>query len=163
LTELTTRLTKMGITLHVRGDPLTISEQISLIQSSRINLSVHAGPDSRYARRQWPRPRGWGLPERCYGVPGAGGFLLSDWRFHAADDFVPGLEWASFVDIDDCVRSIRYFMTHFDEARAIAEAAHRRVIAQHTYTDRARKLITFARLWRSERLSPVPPASLRRR
>jgi spore maturation protein CgeB len=90
-------------------------------------------------------------------VPGVGGFLLSDWRFHAADDFVPGVEWASFTDIDDCVSVVRHFLSHFDQARTIAEAAHRRVVAQHTYAHRARKLIKFAELWWSERRVHAAP------
>jgi spore maturation protein CgeB len=82
---------------------------------------------------------------------------LSDWRFHASDDFVQGVEWASFTDIDDCVSAIRHYLAHFDQARSIAEAAHRRVVAQHTYAHRARRLMTFAELWRSERRDRATP------
>src|SRR5438045_7710238 len=45
-------------------------------------------------------------PERCFGVPACGGFLLSDVRKHAAESFIPGVEWADFLDLDDCVAKI---------------------------------------------------------
>lgn len=147
LTELTQRLDKLRISHSIRKDKFPLAEQIELIQSSRINLSVHAGTDIRYNSRQRYRPRSWGMSERCYGVPAAGGFLLSDERFHASDDFIPGVEWASFTDIEDCVNRIRYYLDHFQEARSIAEAANRRVLAQHTYLHRAKHLIAFATHW----------------
>ena len=49
----------------------------------------------------------WGLPERCYGVPACGGFLLSDRRRHAAEDFADD-ERAEYDGLDDCVRKIRH-------------------------------------------------------
>ncbi len=42
------------------------------------------------------REKSWGLPERCYGIPACGGFLLSDERGHAANDFVVGRELVFF-------------------------------------------------------------------
>jgi len=151
LTELTQRLEKLGISLTIKGGKLSLEEQIELIQSSRINLNYHAGTDSRYNSRQRYRPRCWGMSERCYGIPAAGGFLLSDERFHAADDFIPGIEWADFTDVQDCVNRIRYYLDHFQEARDIAEAANRRVLTQHTYMQRALRLIAFATQWHRDK------------
>jgi spore maturation protein CgeB len=155
LAALAVRLRQLGISLEIRPDAMNLSEQIALIQSSRINLSIHSGADTRYRERDRHKRRSWGLPERCYGVPAAGGFLLSDWRFHAVDDFVPDVEWASFTDLDSCVAAIQHFLEHFGEARSIAEAAHRRVIAEHTYLHRARKLVSFATAWRDDSRSPA--------
>ena len=117
---------------------MSTAEQVRVIQSSRINLGAGAAADDA-------GERSWGLPERCYGVPACGGFLLSDARRHAADDFVPGREWVEYADLEDCVARIRYYLAHFDEARAVAEAAHARVIAQHTYAERARRLMVALR------------------
>jgi spore maturation protein CgeB len=154
LAALAPRLERHGIRLSVHRGALSLDEQIALIQSSRINLSIHSGADSRYREHARHKARGWGLPERCYGVPAAGGFLLSDSRFHAADDFLPETEWASFTDVESCVAGIRHFLTHFDEARRIAEAAHRRVLAQHTYLHRAARLIELAALCRPASSQP---------
>ena len=86
----------------------------------------------------------WGLPERCYGVPACGGFLLSDARRHASEDFAID-EHAEYRDLEDCVSKIRHFLDHFGEARAIAERAHARVALDHGYRNRASRLLDFAR------------------
>jgi spore maturation protein CgeB len=115
--------------------------QTELVQTSRINLNYRSSAD------HGPE-RSWGLPERCYGVPARGGFLLSDERRHAGDDFVPGKEWASFDALDDCVEKIRYYLDHFEESRAIAEAAHQRVMRDHTYGTRAARLMQAIKQWK---------------
>lgn len=123
---------------------MSTAEQVCVIQASRINLGAGAAADDA-------GERSWGLPERCYGVPACGGFLLSDARRHAADDFVPGKEWVEYADLEDCVARIRFYLAHFDAARAVAEAAHARVIAQHTYAQRARQLLAALDELRAER------------
>jgi len=134
--ELERRLASSGITSLFRHSVnLSASEQVEIIQRSRINLNAHAAADHG-------GERSWGLPERCYGVPACGGFLLSDERRHTRDDFDLNTEWADFRDLDDCVARIRHYLAHPDEARAIAEAAHRRVMRDHTYERHAQNLLT---------------------
>lgn len=123
---------------------MSTAEQVRVIQASRINLGVGAAADDA-------GERSWGLPERCYGVPACGGFLLSDARRHAADDFVPGEEWVEFADFEDCVNKVCFYLAHFDAARAVAEAAHARVVAQHTYAERARRLLAALDELRAQR------------
>ncbi len=97
LAELERRLAELGVQCLFRdGAGVTVDEQIEIVQRSRINLNVGAACDSG-------AEKSWGLAERCYGVPACGGFLLSDERRHAGDDFEPGTEWASFASLDDCV------------------------------------------------------------
>ena len=150
-TALTPRLQELGITTHFTDAALDVAAQVELIQTSRINLNFHAGADTRWQGGWRGQPPSWGLPERCYGIPAAGGFLLSDKRGHAADDFVPGREWADFNGLDECVAKIQYFLAHFDQARTIAEAAYARVLAQHTYGHRAQRLLDVAADWRERR------------
>jgi spore maturation protein CgeB len=141
--ELARRLAPLGIRfLFSDSDGVPEEEQIRIMQRSRINLSYRSSCDHE-------SDGSWGLPERCFGVPARGGFLLSDARRHAADDFDIATEWASYQGIDDCVDKIRYFLAHFAEARRIAEAAHARVMRQHTYTHRARALVAAADAVRS--------------
>ena len=136
--ELSRRLAPSGIRfLFADSAGIPEAEQIRVIQRSRINLSYRSSCDHE-------NDGSWGLPERCYGVPARGGFLLSDARRHAADDFELAAEWASYQGIDDCVEKIRYYLGHFEETRRIAEAAHARVMRQHTYEHRARALIAAA-------------------
>ncbi len=142
--ELERRLGEVGISCLFRNaHGLTPGEQIDIIQRSRINLNVHAAADHG-------GERSWGLPERCYGVPACGGFLLSDPRHHACDDFDLATEWAEFRDLDDCVARIRHYLAHPFEARAVAEAAHRRVMRDHTYERRAASLLAAIARWKEE-------------
>lgn len=130
------RLAKLGIRYRfAQGTGVALPEQVNLIQRSRINLNYGAAADHGAVRS-------WGLPERCYGVPACGGFLLSDERKHASDDFDVASEWAGFTDLDDCVGKIQYWLAHFEDSRRIAEAAYARVRKHHTYELRARNLLS---------------------
>lgn len=142
LAELEKRLRAAGRRVLVcDGAGLDAAGQVDLIQRSHVNLSVGAACDHGGVRS-------WGLPERCYGVPACGGFLLCDRREHARDDFVAGSEWVTFDDIDDCMRQIDHYLAHPDENRTIAESAHARVMAHHTYRHRARLLLDIGQAWR---------------
>ncbi len=145
LDALRARLSAAGVALHVfDGEALAPATQVELIQASRINLNYGAAADHGSVRS-------WGLPERCYGVPACGGFLLSDRRRHARDDFTPEKEWIAFGTLDECVARIAHFLAHFGESRDIAEAAHRRVLRDHTYRQRAQQLLAHIERWRRSR------------
>ena len=145
------RLEALGISYEFRETSMSFDEQRSFIQSSRINLNFHAGCDDNY--HGGPRPgqeTSWGMPERCFGVPACGGFLLSDHRKHAQRDFAPGVDWIEFADEDECVEKIRFYLDRFEASRKVAEAAHLRVMNEHTYVHRARTLAAAASEWRAK-------------
>lgn len=112
---------------------MSADEQVAFIQASRINLNFGA-------RCEYRAPIASGLPERCYGIPACGGFLLCDKRIHAHDDFTLGENWAEFDGLDDCVRQIEYWLSHFEESRNLAERCYCHVMENHTYTHRTAKL-----------------------
>ena len=141
--ELARRLEALGISTHFQhGMAMPHADQVEIIQRSRINLNFSAACDDG-------PEKSWGLPERCYGVPACGGFLLSDTRGHAKDDFLPGEEWMDYENLDDCVGKIRHYLARFGTARDIAERAHRRVIRDHTYVHRARSIVAAVREWKT--------------
>lgn len=147
------RLDAMGIRHYIaHSSGIDEATQIRVIQRSRINLSFRSSCDHGGTLS-------WGLPERCYGVPARGGFQLTDERRHAADDFDLSTEWAGFSGIDDCVAKIRYYLDRFDVTRAIAEAAHARVMRDHTYEQRAKHLIEAGQNWRRSAAMPAIHAS----
>ena len=81
LAALDAMLAPLGIrTLFRDSAGMPQGEQLEIIRASRVNLSTIAACDAG-------SEPSWGLPERCYGVPACGGFLLSDRRRHAPDDF----------------------------------------------------------------------------
>jgi spore maturation protein CgeB len=138
LSALQSKLDTTGVrTLFRDSAGMPGDEQLEVIRSSRINLSAIAACDAG-------AEPSWGLPERCYGVPACGGFLLSDRRRHAAEDFAAD-ERAEYEGLDDCVDKIRHYLTHFGEARAIAERARARAARDHGYRNRAQRLLDCAR------------------
>ena len=75
--------------------PLPIDDQIKLIKTSRINLSY----DSR-CEYGFNSPSG--LPERFFGIPACGGFLLGDRRsytkdVYAEDEYIGEFSTSSFL------------------------------------------------------------------
>jgi spore maturation protein CgeB len=142
LAALRARLAPDGIRCHfVSADGMTIEEQAQMIRKSRISLNYGARCDDAGVVS-------WGMPERCFGIPACGGFLLSDVREHAKDDFVPEKEYVMYKDLDDCEAKIRYYLKHFDRARDVAERACARVLRDHTYEKRAQALIAAACAYR---------------
>jgi spore maturation protein CgeB len=138
LAALEARLAPLGIkTLFRDGAGMTEAEQVEVIRTSRVNLSTVAACDAG-------SEQSWGLPERCYGVPACGGFLLSDRRRHAAEDFADD-ERAEYGDLEDCVAKIRHYLADFPAARAIAERAQARAARDHGYRNRAQRLLDCAR------------------
>jgi spore maturation protein CgeB len=119
---------------------MSVDEQVTLIQQSRISLNFGASCE-------YGAPVASGLPERCYGIPAVGGFLLCDKRTHAKDDFTPGKNWAEFDGLDDCVAKIQYWLLHWDAARDLADRCHAHVMARHTYAHRAEKLHQALLAW----------------
>ena len=147
------RLQALGLRVLFRNSGgMSETEQIEVIQRSVINLSYRSSCDHRSRRGV---EMSWGLPERCYGVPARGGFLLADERRHARDDFDLQTEWASYSDFENCVARIRHFIAHFPETRAIAESAHARVMKEHTYEHRAQRILQLVDAWRASHQSPA--------
>ena len=146
LGELARRLGRQGIDCRLFdtsvGSTLTVSEQVEIIQTSRINLNVGAVCDDPVVS--------WGLPERCFGIAACGGFLLCDERRHAAETF-PADAWEAFSSLEECVARIEFFLGHFELARDKAERLHRDVMEHHTYGIRARQLLGLVAAWRAAR------------
>ena len=143
--ELGKRLATHGISfLFCEAEGMSATEQIRLIHTSRINLNYGA-------RCEYQAPVASGLPERCFGIPACGGFLLCDKRTHARDDFTIGENWAEFDGVDDCVDKIRYWLAHFDQARDLAEHCHQHVMSNHTYRNRAATLHEALLSWHQRR------------
>lgn len=122
---------------------LSVDEQLHLIRCSKINLNFGAMCDL-------PKQRSWGMPERVFGIPAAGGFLLTDDRKHLDITFDPS-SYDAFRDVDECVQKILFYIDRFPLMRNRAENLHRQVIDRHTYISRATTLIGAVRDFRQQR------------
>jgi len=112
---------------------ILISDQIKIIRSSKINLNFGAICDM-------PGNPSWGLPERVFGIPAAGGFLLTDFRKMIANTFQNN-QVDVFYDLNQCAEMIVYYLSNFNHLRDRAESLHHHVIQFHTYSERAKTLL----------------------
>jgi len=95
------------------------------------------------------------LNVRDFDVPAAGGFLISDWLPHADEVFVPGFvndlpllhdsdhEMFFYRSIAELEALVSYFLQHEDERSAVLERAREKVMAKHTYMQRAEWLASY--------------------
>lgn len=132
------RLEQRGIALRWRivdtvFEPLNLERQLELIRTTKINLNYGAMCDL-------PGNPSWGLPERVFGIPAAGGFLLTDWRESIPATFPDG-SCDHFRTTDECVEKIVHYLDDADAHRNRAERLHADVLARHTYAARAWQLV----------------------
>lgn len=144
-TELASRLDALNISHQFfDSEGLSLAQQIDCIQYSRINLQYGA-------TCEYPGQIAGGLPERCFGVPACGGFLLADERVHAKDDFCVGQNYVEFSSVNECVEKIQGYLQNFSHARDLAEAAYYHVRAYHAYSNRAQTVIEAVQAWHKAR------------
>ena len=125
--------------------PLSLSNQLALIRSSKINLNYGAMCDL-------PGNRSWGLPERVFGIPAAGGYLLTDDRQSIPETFPAGL-CDTFATPEECAHKIALALANFHMTRTRAEQLHRYVLSNHTYSHRAQTFINLLQSYRGRGLS----------
>ena len=73
---------------------------------------------------------------RNFEIPGCGGFLLTGPADNLSDYYEDGKEIVCFEDTRDLAEKARYYLSHEDERRAIAEAGYQRTLREHTYAHR---------------------------
>lgn len=120
--------------------PLSLSVQLALIRTTKINLNFGAMCDL-------PNNPTWGLPERVFGIPAAGGFVLTDSRQAMAQTFPPGM-CESFATAEACARQITAALADFAALRTHAEQLHHEVLGAHTYSHRAQTSIDLMQRYR---------------
>lgn len=108
-------------------------EQTEIIRKTKINLNYAAVCDL-------PHELSWGLPERVFGIPAAGGFLLTDFREMTSQTFDEDAV-DQFSNAEDCAAKIMYYLSHFDLLRSRAEILSKKVTEAHTYQNRAGQLL----------------------
>ncbi len=78
--------------------------------------------------------------QRVFDVPACGAFLLTDAQVQMENLFEPEKEVAVYSHPDEIPDKVRFYLDRPEERRRIAQAARRRVLAEHTYPLRLRKL-----------------------
>ncbi|MBW4665955.1 MAG: glycosyltransferase [Cyanomargarita calcarea GSE-NOS-MK-12-04C] len=81
---------------------------------------------------------------RTFEVPGAGGFLLTEYALGLECCYIFGEEIAVFYSAKDLAEKIKYFLAHPEKRDVIAQAGFMRTKSEHTYDLRMKELLDFA-------------------
>ena len=122
----------------VQRDSARISteESVRIFNATRVNLNLHS---STY--HDGVDPLGDFVNPRTFELAGCGAFQIVDRRQLLPEAFVPGSEIAVAESVAEMRDLTRHFLAHPDERLAMAQRAHARALAQHTYQHRMQDLI----------------------
>jgi len=116
---------------------VTISQddERRLYASAKICINIH---------EYYPNGKTMGLSnEREFKVPASGGFQLSDYVPTMYKFYEIGKEIVMAKDEKDWFKKIEYYLNHPDERNKIKKAGIKRALRDHTYHNRARKIISI--------------------
>lgn len=91
------------------------------------------------AREAFPHIR-LSMSSRAFTAIGLGAFYLTFPTRGIEEMFEPNKEIVTFLTADEMVEKIRYYLEHDDERAAIAAAGRKKVLAEHTYDQRFRRM-----------------------
>lgn len=147
------QLQKSGVNVYVAGyrwpnGTVEHADMVNIFNESRINLNLSNSTswDARYLATS---PRGLlnrirspksieQIKARHFEINGCGGFQLSYYVEGLERHYEIGREITIFVDPDDLVRKVRYYLTE-DQIRAeVANAGYTRTMKEHTFKERFR-------------------------
>ncbi|WP_319469073.1 glycosyltransferase [uncultured Pseudodesulfovibrio sp.] len=83
--------------------------------------------------------------QRVFDVPCCGAFLLTDYRRQMEDLFEPGSEIVFFNHPDEIPGLVDMYLNAPKKRQRIAQAARKRILAEHTYDHRMRSLMESMR------------------
>ena len=110
-----------------------------IFSNSRINLNLHsstyhAGVD----------PDGDFVNPRVFDILACGGFQLVDQRSLLPELLVPGKHLATYRDTNELRDLVTWYLEHPGQAREMAEAGRREVLARHTFKVRMAEFLELA-------------------
>lgn len=79
--------------------------------------------------------------QRVFDVPATGAFIITDWREQMEQLFVPEKEIVCYNSPAEAGELVRYYLDKPAERAGIALAARKRILAEHTYDHRLRRLL----------------------
>lgn len=110
---------------YVCTGELAPAERVQIYQNSRINLCLpHRSIVS-------------GIPQEVFSIMAAGGFVLMQFQPEIPENFVIGEHLEVFMNEEEMLEKIAYYLEHEEERMQIAKAGQQAVSEYHTYFSRA--------------------------
>ena len=119
------------IPAHICGPPLGDDDLIRMYSRTKISLGFSTCGDTHLSGTRIVQVR-----LRDFEAPMSGAFYMVEFMPELADFYEIGREIVCYVDPDDLVEKVRYFLSHDDEREAIREAGHARARRDHTWHKR---------------------------
>ncbi len=86
-----------------------------------------------------------GIPLRAMDIMGCGGFLLTNYQADFEDYFEAGTDYVYYMDNEDLMYKVNYYLEHEDERMQIARNGYEKVKSEHTYKHRIRTILELVR------------------
>jgi spore maturation protein CgeB len=118
----------------VRGSDIRGPKKAKVFSGSAISLNPHH-----------PLNDIRGTNSRTFDIAACKGFQLSDDKEDMRDLLKPGEEVICFRTAEELEKLIGYYLSHPDERKQVAEAAHQRVLKDHTYFNRASEILDIVK------------------
>ena len=116
---------------------LTLSNSLNYDARYFLQSPRWALRDLRYCKKHRDQ-----IKARHFEVSGCGSCQISYYVEDLEHCYEIGKEILIFMDVDDLIEKIRYYLRHDDERSAIAEAGYRRATRDHTLERRFRDIAT---------------------
>jgi spore maturation protein CgeB len=84
------------------------------------------------------------IKARTFEVPGAGGFLLTEYAPRLEEFYTISKEIEIFHGKEELVEKINYYLGHLEDRNSIARAGFERTSREHTYEIRMKEVLDFA-------------------
>jgi spore maturation protein CgeB len=107
-------------------------EMYRALGESRITINVHIDVAEDFANNL-----------RLYEATGMGALLITDSKVNLGNLFDIGNEVVAYSDAASCIRTVRHYIEHPDEAARIAAAGQARTLRDHTWRARMRELVNM--------------------
>lgn len=131
--------TELAPLVQRAGERISTEDTVRIFNASRINLNLHSSINA-----QPPVSEGDFVNPRTFEIAACGAFQLVDKRGLLAELFDPE-DVAVFDSLDALMQKIDYFLARPEEREAFAARGRKVVLERHTYTQRMRSLLDFAR------------------
>lgn len=85
-----------------------------------------------------------GIPLRCWDIMAAGGFLLTNYQEDFLKHFEPGVDFVYYLNEEDLLEKVEYYLTHEEERKRIARNGYEKVKKYHSYKTTIEKMLKIA-------------------
>ena len=109
--------------------PLSIDSIAKAYYSAKISLNSNL------------QPQNGGVNLKTFEIPASGGFQISDNQPDLKNIFKIGEEIETYETISELLDKIKFYLSNEDKRNQIAEAGHKRVLKDHTLSERIKKII----------------------